>query len=49
MELLSAFVHSSMMPYEQKVSLTLYCDNVESHNDGFASTFKIFRLRIDEN
>lgn len=38
MELLSAFVHSSMTPYEQNVSRTRYCDNVLSHRLGFAST-----------
>lgn len=37
-ELLNALVQSSIMPYEQKVSRTRYCDRVESQSEGFAST-----------
>jgi hypothetical protein len=34
----SPLVHSSMTPYEQKVSLTLYWLTAESHSAGLSST-----------
>lgn len=38
MELLNAFVHNSITPYEQNVSRTRYCDKVLSQRVGLAST-----------